>query len=222
MKEKKNADRRDTVIVLVVSFAIVAFLCAGVLLLCRRCSSGGASAQAAASSASQPASGTVPAESTAAADADGFSSEPLDEGTRYHYGGLRIDMEDGFSPVQASEGYYCLSNGYLDVLFSCSNEEDKAYLAAEGYTLADMTVEEYATAIADMNQISNENFFYDTCDNVVLYSTAETSDGQTASVYTVVKKADDTFWCIQFTGVQAVYDAYLRFFPAWAASVAFD
>lgn len=152
-----------------------------------------------------------------------FSTEVIDDGTRYRFGALSIDMEYSFEPETVSDTAICLSNGYLDVLISCTDAYDREMFAAYGYDMAAVDLEEFGSILIDANGLDKDSMFYDSFDNLCLRYETPASDGVAYPVLAVVKKAPDhRFWLLQFVGSEAVLEAYMVYLPQWAASVRFD
>ncbi|MCQ2419403.1 MAG: hypothetical protein MJ085_06415 [Clostridia bacterium] len=151
-----------------------------------------------------------------------FATEVIDDGIRYFWGGFSIDMEYSFEPETLSDGSICLSNGFLRLLISHTDDYDREMFTAYGYDMAQVDLEEYGSILIDANGLSKDCMFYDACDNLCLRYTTPASDAEEYQVLAVVKKAPNgDFWLLQFLGTESVLEAYMVYIPQWASTVTF-
>ncbi len=152
-----------------------------------------------------------------------FTTQQTQDGVRYQGGGVAITMEDGFSLASTSDDSICYENGVLQLIISATNDNDAQMLAQYGYEMESLSEEEYGSILIDTNQLEEDSMFYDSQGNLCLVYTTDATDGNSYSVYSVVRKnpADNRFWLFQFVGAPSVIEAYSLFIPQWAASVEF-
>lgn len=153
----------------------------------------------------------------------GFTSEPEDDYVRYTGGGISILLEGGFTLTTAEEGYIVYTNGFLTVVLSRTDDYDAQMLEASGYSMAELTEEDYGSILIDANKLPTDSMFYDYFDNLCMTQSGKDSNGNDYESYSVIKKdtATNTFWLIQFIGNPKVYEPYSVYFPEWAASAVF-
>lgn len=150
-------------------------------------------------------------------------SEPDDDYVRYIGGGINIPLEGGFIATTATDGYLVYTNGYLTVILSATDDYDAEMLAANGYDIDSITLEEYGSILIDTNELPQDCMFYDRFDNLCLSYSGKDSTGSDYISYSVIKKdeEDHRIWLIQFIGAPAVYEPYSVYFPEWADGILF-
>ena len=152
-----------------------------------------------------------------------IASEPDDDYVRYIGGGINIPLEGGFIATTATDGYLVYTNGYLTVILSATDDYDAEMLAANGYDIDSISLEDYGSILIDTNELPQDCMFYDRFDNLCLSYSGKDSTGSDYISYSVIKKdeEDHRIWLIQFIGSPAVYEPYSVYFPEWADGILF-
>lgn len=82
-----------------------------------------------------------------------------------------------------------------------------------------LTLEGYAELVKSKNNIDVE---IQTEDSLTYFERTATVDGDEFSYYSVVYRASDAFWLLQFTCETKEYEEYRPYFVNWAKSVTFE
>lgn len=83
---------------------------------------------------------------------------------------------------------------------------------------SEMTIADYAERVQENNQMEVE---IKTEGDLTYFERSATTDGQTFNYYSVMYRAPEAFWLLQFACESDDYEVYRPYFVSWAQSVTF-
>ena len=126
--------------------------------------------------------------------------------------GLTITLTDAFRNL----GVEGATGGY-------QSKDCALFLIKEPFDLLEngdeLTLEEYVERVKTKNGIDVE---IKTEENLTYFERAASADGVEFGYYSVMYRAPDAFWLLQFTCEKKDYEEYRPYFVNWAKSVTFD
>ena len=84
--------------------------------------------------------------------------------------------------------------------------------------ITEMTIADYAERVQENNQMEVE---IKTEGDLTYFERSATTDGQTFNYYSVMYRAPEAFWLLQFACESDDYEVYRPYFVSWAQSVTF-
>lgn len=141
-----------------------------------------------------------------------FSDPKTADAKDFTLEGLTITLTDAFSDLEV-EG---ATGGYQSrdcALFLIKEPFDSLKNGEE------LTLEEYVERVKTKNGLDVE---IKTEENLTYFERTASADGDEFVYYSVMYRAPDAFWLLQFTCETKDYEEYRPYFVNWAKSVTFD